>query len=458
MSSAATSPWVPSIDGEGPIYLRIVDSIAAARSDGDLRPGDRLLPQRELCKLLGVDLTTVTRAFSEARRRHLIDAAPGRGTFVTATATEEPLLDLGMIIPPAPSRLNLPALIREGIDGILKRSSAEVLLSYHPGSGSALERGAASSWLERSAGRTPVDRIIVGSGAQTLLTAVVLAMTCEGDPILCDSLTYPGAISLMRGTRRRLIGIAADEHGMRPDLLEEKAGESGARLVYLNPTFHNPTALVMPEARRREIAAVARRLGLTLVEDDPYGALISRPPASFVASMPEATIHIATLSKSLSPFLRTAFLIGPDAETADRIASMLRQITLMAPPLMTGLAAEWIRSGLAGDIAAAVREEIVARQALAKAILPGEAVGHPEALHVWLPLKPSESAARIVEEARRRSLSVSSDADFATTEDAPTGLRIALGAIRSHATLQQALIGLMAVHGEPASAKPSAFV
>ena len=125
---------------------------------------------------------------------------------------------------------------------------------------------------------------------------------------------------------------------------------------------------------------------------------------------------------------------------------------------MTGLAAEWIRSGLASDIAAAVREEIAARQALARTILPAGTVGHSEALHVWLPLKPGESAARIVETARRRSLSVSSGTDFATTEDAPTGLRIALGAIRSHATLRQALSGLMVVHGEPSGAKSSAFV
>ena len=458
MAGAASSSWVPSLKGKGPMYLRIVEAIEAARADGSLRPGDRLLPQRELCKRLGVDLTTVTRAFSEARRRHLIDAAAGRGTFVTATGTEEPLLDLGMIIPPAPSGMSLPTLIRDGIDGILKRSSAEALLSYHPGSGSAFERGAASSWLERTAGRTPLDRIVVGSGAQTLMTATVLAMTSEGDPILCDGLTYPGAISLATGTRRRLVGIGADEHGMRPDLLERQAQASGGRLLYLNPTFHNPTALVMPEARRREIVATAKRTGLTIVEDDPYGALISRPPASFAVLMPEATIHIATLSKCISPFLRTAFLIGPDAGTTELIAASLRQITLMAPPLMTGLAAEWIRSGLAGEIAAAVRSEVKARQALAQTILPVESLGHPEALHVWLPLKPGESAAKIVETARFRSLSVSADADFAAIDDVPAGLRIALGAIRSHATLQQALVALMAVRGDSPGTKASAFV
>lgn len=458
MSSAATTSWVPSLDGEGPIYLRIVESMEAARADGRLRPGDRLLPQRELCKLLGVDLTTVTRAFSEARRRHLIDAAAGRGTFVTATGTEEPLLDLGMIIPPAPTGLNLPTLIREGIDGILKRSSAEALLSYHPGSGSALERGAAASWLERSVGRVPLDRIVVGSGAQALLAAVVLATTSEGEAIICDSLTYPGAISLVQGTRRRLLGVEADSNGMRPDLLEKAVRESEAKLLYLNPTFHNPSTSVMSNERRGEIVAVARRTGLVLIEDDPYCALATSLPTPFATLLPEATIHLATLSKCLSPFLRTAFLVGPDASTTDRIAATLRQITLMAAPLMTGLAAEWIRSGLAGDIASAVREEVRARQELAKTILPPETLGQPEALHVWLPLKDAEAASRIFETARLRSLSVSAYADFAVTADAPKGLRIALGAIRSRATLKLALTGLVAVRGESSGTRSVAFV
>ncbi len=89
--------WLsPLEEGPRPIYLKIADALAAARSSGRLQPGDRLPPQRELARFLGVDLTTVTRAFTEARRRNLIDATAGRGTFVTPGEPEEPILDLGM--------------------------------------------------------------------------------------------------------------------------------------------------------------------------------------------------------------------------------------------------------------------------------------------------------------------------------------------------------------------------
>src|SRR5690349_14647987 len=109
--------WLPVLgEGPRPVYLRIVDALSDARSSGRLQPGDRLPPQRELARQLGIDLTTVTRAFTEARRRNLIDATAGRGTFITPGEPEEPILDLSMNIPPAPAGLSLPALIRTGID------------------------------------------------------------------------------------------------------------------------------------------------------------------------------------------------------------------------------------------------------------------------------------------------------------------------------------------------------
>ncbi|WP_292452307.1 PLP-dependent aminotransferase family protein, partial [Mesorhizobium sp.] len=321
--------WLPVLEaGPRPVYLKIVDALEDARSGGRLQPGDRLPPQRELARLLGVDLTTVTRAFSEARRRNLIDATAGRGTFVTPGEPEEPVLDLSMNIPPAPAGLNLPALIRTGIEGLLKRSSAEALLSYHPGPGSGAERAAGSSWLAAAGDRLPVDRVIVGSGAQALLTAVVLAETREGDTIVADALTYPGLITLAGTTRRKLAAVANDSDGMRPDDLEETARRHGARILYLNPTLQNPTASVMAESRRRELARMADKLGLIIVEDDPYRRLLATPPPAFLTLAPERTFHVATLAKCISPFLRTAFLAAPDPQVAERIAAAIRGTTM----------------------------------------------------------------------------------------------------------------------------------
>ncbi|TPI34847.1 PLP-dependent aminotransferase family protein [Mesorhizobium sp. B3-1-9] len=438
--------WLPVLEaGPRPVYLKIVDALADARSNGRLQPGDRLPPQRELARLLGVDLTTVTRAFSEARRRNLIDANAGRGTFVTPGEPEEPVLDLSMNIPPAPAGLNLPALIRTGIEGLLKRSSAEALLSYHPGPGSPVERAVGSSWLAETGDRLPAERVVVGSGAQALLTAVVLSQTREGDTILCDALTYPGLIALAEAARRKLAAVANDSKGMRPDDLEEAARRHGARILYLNPTLQNPTASVMPEGRRRELARMAEKLELTIIEDDPYRRLLAAPPPAFLNLAPERTFHVATLAKCISPFLRTAFLAVPDQQAAQRIATAIRGTTMMAPPLMTGLACEWLRSGLAEEITAAVRAEAQARQEIARNILPEGFVESESGLHLWYPLESQLRSEELAGTARRRGLAISPAEEFAVGQEFPNGFRLALGATPNRERLKEGLQGLASI-------------
>ncbi|CDX50885.1 Uncharacterized HTH-type transcriptional regulator RHOS4_30730 [Mesorhizobium plurifarium] len=446
MTGESDLGWLPALPaGPRPVYLKIVDALADARSNGRLQPGDRLPPQRELARLLGVDLTTVTRAFSEARRRNLIDATAGRGTFVTPGEPEEPALDLSMNIPPAPAGLNLPALIRIGIEGLLKRSSAEALLSYHPGPGSPAERAAGSSWLAAAGDRLPADRVVVGSGAQALLTAVVLAETQEGDTILADALTYPGLIALAGATRRKLAAVGNDGEGMRPDDLAEAARRHGARFVYLNPTLQNPTASVMPEGRRRELARMAAKLELAIVEDDPYSRLLTAPPPAFLTLAPERTLHVATLAKCISPFLRTAFLAAPDAQAAERIAAAIRGTTMMAPPLMTGLACEWLRSGLAGEITNAVRAEALARQEIARTILSKAFAATDAGLHLWHPLKSELRSAELANIARRRGLAISPAEEFAIGADFANGFRLALGATPNRERLKEGLQSLASI-------------
>lgn len=450
MRAGNRDQWWPELPlGAGPIYLRLVEELAKARADGTLQPGDRLPPQRDIAKRMGVDLTTVTRAFAEARRRKLIDATAGRGTFVTPGGADEPVLDMGMNIPPSPPGLSLPALIRQGMEGLLKRSSAEALLSYHPGAGSPAERAAASLWISGSGMRLPVNRVIVGSGAQSLLAGTIMALTREKDVLLADSVTYPGFIALAKSSRRKAAGVTADDDGMRPDRLDEMVQRHKARLVYLNPTLHNPTTLVMSESRRHALADVARRNGLIILEDDPYRPLLPDPPTSFMAIAPELTVHVATLAKCISPFLRTAFLAAPSEQMAEKVSIALRGLTLMAAPLMTGLATEWIRSGQAREIVDAVRSEARARATLAGRILPSELRFQPSGLHAWLPLHGQGS--RVIEAARLRGVAVSGAEEFSLGNEAPDAIRIALGATPSRERLADGLTALAAILSETSS-------
>lgn len=464
------SAWTPDITGAaGPIYRALADAIGAAVASGALRPGERLPTHRALAQALGLDLTTITRAYAEARRRGLLEATIGRGTFVrrhrppaAASRAEEGggPVDLGMNMPPQPAGLALPDLLQRGLAGLLVRGDAAELLTYRSGAGSTEERAAGAVWLRPTLGAVDLSRILVCPGAQPALLAVLGALAGPGDVLLTEAFTYPGLRGVAAALGLRLVGVAADGEGLYPDALEAACRETGARALYCIPTVQNPTTATMPPARRQAIAALARRHGLSIVEDDAYGLLPSTPLPAIGSLAPELTFHIATLSKVLTPALRIAYLVAPDAAGAARLASALRANVLMASPLLSGLVTAWIGDGSAGAILAAVRRECVARQRIARDILPrGAFEAHPEGLHLWLRLPARWDRLHFAAHLRRQGdLAVVPGDAFAAGAAADAALagrvRLSLGAAPGREALRTAL---RFVAGALAEERPTPF-
>ena len=438
--------WLRRLDAAGgPRYLQIVDLIGEAVAAGQLRPGDRLPPQRRLAEWLGVDLTTVTRAYAEARHRNLLDAVTGRGSFISARRElAGPALDLSMNIPPAPKGVRLAELMQRGLAEVLARASADQLMSYHVGPGALADRAAACAWLEPVLGRIEPARVVIAPGAQAALVAL-LGLTANGGTVLSEPLAYPGLLAAARARDLRVVAVEADGDGIRPDALERVVATHGARLLCLTPTIQNPTTATMPEARRHAIVALARRLDLTIVEDDPYGLLAGDAPPALAVLAPERVWHVATLSKVLTPGLRTAFVTIPEGMAPDALAAALRALTLMPAPLMTALATHWIRVGAARDLLDGVRREAVARQALARELLPAAAMAHPAGLHVWLPLPAPWNRYRLIEAARQEGLGVTPSDAFCVSGQPPDAVRISLGGVPERSRLAAALKTLAAM-------------
>lgn len=433
--------WVGRLDpAAGPRYLQIVAQLERAVADGLLRPGDRLPPQRRLAEHLAVDLTTVTRAFGEARERGLTDAVTGRGSFISARQEQKgPPLDLSMTIPPAPKGLRLGELMQRGIAEILARSDADQLMNYHGGAGSLAERAAGAAWLAPLMGSITPLRIAVVPGAQPGLNALLSLLARPGETILMEPLAYPGLIGAARQRALSMVPVTSDADGPLPDALDEAAARHGARVFALTPTLQNPTCITLSERRRRDLVAVARRRDLILIEDDPYSLLAGDAPAPLAALAPERTWHVATLSKVLTPGLRTAFVVMPERADGAPFLAALRATALVPAPLMTALAAHWIRIGAAKDLLEGVRREAAERQLLAREILPETMQGHPHALHVWQPLPAHWDRNSLIGRARVAGLGVMAADAFSTDGTAPDAVRIALGAIPERARLAEAL-------------------
>lgn len=447
--------WTPRLDAaQGPIYLAIADAIGTDIAKGELRAGERLPTHRALAERLGVDLTTVTRAYAEARRRGLVEASVGRGTFVRAPApmATEPSggVDLGMNLPPQPTDPSLRELLQQGFARLLAGADAR-MLTYRSGAGSPEERAAGATWLRPTLGAVDPERVLLAPGAQPALLAALGAVAAAGEVVLTDRLTYPGLRCAAAQLGLRLVAVAGDAEGMLPAALDAACRDSAAKALYCTPTIHNPTAVTMPPARRHEIAGLARRHGLSILEDDAYGLLPSAPLPAIASLAPEISVHIATVSKVLSPALRVAYVVAPDARWATRLSVALRAAVLMTSPLLAGLVTAWIADGTAGAVVAAIRRESAARQRIAREILPADAIdAHPEGLHLWLRLPARWDRLAFVAHLRRQGgLAVVPSDAFAIGDAPPPGaVRVSLGAAPDRESLRQALRAVAAALAE----------
>lgn len=433
--------WVPRLAVHGgPRFLQIADALQAAVADGSLKPGDRLPPQRRLAAQLDVDLTTITRAYDEARRRNLLEGRGARGTYVAAPKVElTSILDLSMNNPPPPDGVDFDDMLKQGLSQVLMKADNDLLMAYHLAGGSDSDRKAGARWLEPMFGDPDPRQVVVCPGAQAAIAALILALTEPGDAILAEPSSYPGLRAAATQFGRRVIAVEADRHGMAPAMLEAACHRHRPALVYLNPTLQNPTAITMPERRRKEIAGIAQRCNVPIVEDDPYWLLAEAPPPPIATFAPERVYYIATLSKCLTPGLRVAFVLIRDPRERERFLAALRSFALMAAPLTAALATQWILDGSADGLMEGVRMEARLRHRMARDILAGRYSGAGDGLHVWLELPAYWNPAQLAHAADSEGIAVTPADAFATGAGSVNAIRISLGSIKDRGRLQAGL-------------------
>lgn len=428
--------WSPRLpDSDLPIYGRIADALERDVRSGMLIAGSQLPTHRELARTLGITPVTVTRAYAEAARRGLVESSTGRGTFVRSArrdvviADEIDLVTNTVHLPiPAPS----PAMLQ-------RAGSMLVNGLYTTGVGTERHRAAGAAWINSFGAARRVDpaRVVVTAGTQHALFLALAATTKPGDTLLTEALTYHGAKAAAALLHLKLEPLPMDRSGIEPAALERAARGRSARVLYTIPSLHNPTAIVMPEKRRRDLASIAEKTGLTIIEDDVSGFLLDRTPPPIAAFAPDRTIFITGLGKAIAAALRVGYLVAPDA-LLNRVQSALAANVLFSSPVMGELASTWIEDGTAAKIAELKRAEIAMRSRIARRIFPN-ATGDPRALHLWVPLPKPWTGDAFMEEARRRRVRIASASSFAVTPDVPRAVRISFGSPATIAEMETAL-------------------
>ncbi len=442
--------WSPEkIAPLGPVYVAIADALARDIEDGRLEAGERLPTHRALARQLGVNVVTVTRAYQEASRRGLVEGEVGRGTFVRerergalpympATETEPELVDFDFNVPFGdPAILDAASIFREFAEN---EELAHLATGYSP-QGFEAHREAGAAWMARTGLETDPGRTLITCGAQHAM-AITFSGLCEpGDLVLVEELTYAGMKALANVLHLRLAGLPMDDDGLLPDAFENACRKGTAKALYFQSTLQNPTGVVMPAERRHEIARIARRYGVVLVEDDTSGYLCAGAPAPAIAQAPELGYFLSSTSKSITAGLRIGYVQAPTREAVERLAANLAATAWMAPPLMAELATRWIQSGRADRMVEEKRAEALARRELYGRILADLPTrSHPSSSHVWVPLPSPWRGDDFVAQARRAGVAPTPAEMFVVGRaSAPHAVRLALARPRERADVERGL-------------------
>jgi DNA-binding transcriptional MocR family regulator len=322
--------------GEGPRYEQLANAIASAVERGDLLPGTRLPAERILAEALKLSRSTVVQAYARLREAGTIESRHGSGTWVrrsgkigwpsqqeheVSTAFRRNVVFRSLIekaggaisfvstqLPPLPEVDDaLKAVARKGAHAL---GNGE---GYFPMGLPAL-RKAVAEHLARGGLPTRVEEVLITGGAQQAISLIAGLLVGRGETVVTEDPTYVGAIDVFASAGARVLALPSAADTIDLDRLRALLAMR-PRLLYLVPTFHNPTGALMPEDTRRSIARLCQELQVPVVEDNAlagiaFGHRVPPPIASFAPAAPILTI--GSLSKLFWTGLRVGFIRGPE--------------------------------------------------------------------------------------------------------------------------------------------------
>ncbi len=352
-------------DSEEPIYRQLIRHIRAQVESGSLSAGTRLPASRDLARQLNISRISVVNAYAELRAEGYLSAHAGRGTFVAgdhdatlpapstphpAQATETSNLPDRSIremmrLARKPGVINFstgapPAEffpvqhLRDAINTILDRDGSRAL-AYEVTEGYTPLRVSVRDYVSALGIRCNTDHVLITGGTQQAIDMIVQAVLAEGDLLVTECPTYLGMIDIARTRRVQIRGICMDEDGIRLDVLENFIIDNHPKLIYVMPTFQNPTGAVMPLHRRRQLINLASEYNVPILEDGVYHEFRYEgeqlPPLKALDEN-GIVIHASGFTKNLLPGLRIGYVIA-DGPHFERIVRVKQAADISTPGL-----------------------------------------------------------------------------------------------------------------------------
>jgi len=409
-------------EGEEPIYRQLIRMIRARIDSGTLSAGARLPASRQLAERLEISRISVVNAYAELRAEGYLSAHAGRGTFVakgeskpapvsamhTDADENRPGQDRSvremMRLARKPGIINFShgtppkefipvGALRDAINAILERDGADAL-TYEATEGYGPLRASVRDYVSSWGIDCAPSQVLITGGTQQALDMVIQSILSEGDTLLTSTPTYLGVLDIARTRRVQVHGLPMDEDGIRLDTLESYLIDHRPKLMYITPTFQNPTGTVMPIHRRRQLLRLAADYNLTILEDGVYQEFQfeGAPPLPLKALDEQGVVIFASgFTKILLPGMRIGFLIS-DRRHYERLARVKASADISTPGLNQRAIQLLLQRGvLAGQIERNISELRLRRdralQAAERYLPPGAHWQRPTGgLYLWVEL------------------------------------------------------------------------
>ena len=332
---------------------------------------------------------------------------------------------------PAPESFPVEAL-RPGSD-LVYRLRGRIALQYSPSSGLPSLREKLARRHQSQGINCTAENFLIISGSQQGLDLAGKVFLEPGDLVLCENPTYMAALSVFRSYECSVMPVETDDEGMIPSDLEEKLTQNpDAKLLYVIPTFQNPTGRQWSLPRRRAVLDIAQRYGLPILEDDPYGALrYEGEPLLSLKSMDSGGLvtYMGSFSKVLSPGIRLGWLLASreliEKYTSAKECSDLQSSTIAQMTVDAYLESNDLDAHVSEITALYSQRRDRMLSALSDLFPAGTSWTHPQGgLFLWVTLPDWMDTASLLPEMVSRGVAYIPGRDFFANRDERSCLRL----------------------------------
>lgn len=440
--------WKPSIDKtQKPVYKALAKQLKQDIINGVLLPGTKLPPQRELADYLDLNLSTISKAFKVCELKGLLSATVGSGTFVSYDALSNAylledikpshLIEMGATLP---DNASYEPLLHQ-LKSMVQETDFEKWFGYGRAGGSVWQKDAAVKLIRRGGFETTVDRILFANGGQNAIAATLASLCQPGDRIGADQHTYPGLKTVAAMLSVQIVPIKSENNEMSPAAFEYACKNDNIKGIYLIPDYHNPTACSMSVENRKVIAAIAKKYKQFIIEDATYHLYNEKPLPAVASFEPEQVIHIASLSKSIAPGLRLAYVAVP-SHLKELISKALYNLNISVSPLLAELAARTIVSNQFEVSIKGHRKQAIRRnQVLNRYLADYTCLGADTGIFRWLLLPGKITGAEFEALAAQQGVQVYAAERFVVSNSCPErAVRLSVCAPETIEELERGLI------------------